>query len=119
MNTIQPMQEINMAELYKRVIEKLLVKSGFTEQQKRRNYINYHIIVEIIKWIKEERNIQIKEQKLNQLFNEWKTKLTTEDKQFIKTFINKRIRNVIPEFGLIDLFNLKYFKRKIENNFNK
>jgi len=31
MNTIQPMQEINMAELYKRVIEKLLVKSGFAE----------------------------------------------------------------------------------------
>ena len=50
-----------MAELYKRVMEKLLVKSGFTEQQKRRNYINYHIIVEIIKWMKEERNIQIKE----------------------------------------------------------
>ena len=31
MNIIQPMQEINMAELYKRVIKKLLVKSGFTE----------------------------------------------------------------------------------------
>ena len=58
MNTIQSMQEINMAELYKRVMEKLLVKSGFTEQQKRRNYINYHIIVEIIKWIKEKRNIK-------------------------------------------------------------
>ena len=50
-----------MTELYKRVIEKLLVKVGFTEQQKRKNYINYHIIVEIIKWMKEERNIQIKE----------------------------------------------------------
>ncbi len=51
--------------------------------------------------MKEKRNIQIKEQKLNQLFDEWKIKLTTEDKQFIKTFINKRIRNVIPEFGFI------------------
>ncbi len=61
MNTIQPMQEINMAELYKRVIEKLFVKSGFTEQQKRKNHINYHITVEIIKWMKKERNIQIKE----------------------------------------------------------
>jgi len=60
MNIIQPIQEINMAELYKRVMEKLLVKSGFTEQQKKRNYINYHITVEIIKWMKEERNIQIK-----------------------------------------------------------
>ena len=69
--------------------------------------------------MKEERNIQIKEQKLNQLFNEWKTKLTTEDKQFIKIFINKRIRNVISEFRLVDLSNLKYFKRKIENNFNE
>ncbi len=44
MDAIQPMQEINMAELYKRVIEKLLIKSGFTENQKRRNYINYHIL---------------------------------------------------------------------------
>ncbi len=31
MNTIQSIQEINIAELYKRVIEKLLVKSDFTE----------------------------------------------------------------------------------------
>ena len=69
--------------------------------------------------MKKERNIQIKEQKLNQLFNEWKTKLITEDKQFVKTFINKRIKNVILKFGFVDLSNLKYFKRKIENNFNK
>ncbi len=48
-----------------------------------------------------------------------KTKLITEDNQFIKIFINKKIRNVIPEFGLVDLLNLKYFKRKIENNFNE
>ena len=69
--------------------------------------------------MKKERNLQIKEQKLNQLFNEWKTKLIIEDKQFIKIFINKRIRNVISEFRLMDLSNLKYFKRKIENNFNE
>ncbi len=46
-----------MAELYKKVIKKLLIKSDFIKQQKRRNYINYHIIVEIIKWMKEERNM--------------------------------------------------------------
>ncbi len=69
--------------------------------------------------MKKERNLQIKEQKLNQLFNEWKTKLTIEDKQFIKIFINKRIKNIISEFRFVDLLNLKYFKRKIENNFNK
>ncbi len=46
-----------MAELYKRVMEKLLMKSDFIKQQKRRNYINYHITVEIIKWMKKERNI--------------------------------------------------------------
>ncbi len=69
--------------------------------------------------MKEERNLQIKEQKLNQLFNEWKSKLIIEDKQFIKIFINKRIRNIISEFGLVDLLNLKNFKRKIENNFDE
>ena len=56
MNTIQLMQEINMTELYKRIMEKLLVKSSFTEQKKRKNYINY-ITVEIIKWMKEERSL--------------------------------------------------------------
>ncbi len=38
-------------------MKKLLVKSDFTKQQKRKNYINYHITIEIIKWMKEERNI--------------------------------------------------------------